>query len=73
MTSSSPDLQLILTGDSSYGRIRVNLESFFAYSFDLAEQLQALESDWASFAMPGDVDAVSLADVLRQGSGGRRS
>ncbi|MEC9002159.1 MAG: hypothetical protein VX644_02205 [Planctomycetota bacterium] len=50
--STSPHVQLVLTGDCSYGRIRVDMESFFEFSFDLTEQLQSLEADWQSFATP---------------------
>jgi len=48
----SPQVQLVLTRDSSVGRIRVDMESFFAFSFDLTEQLQTLVEDWQQFAAP---------------------
>lgn len=48
-----PQVQLVLTRDSSVGRIRVNMESFFEFSFDLTEQLQCLVDDWEQFAPSG--------------------
>ncbi|MCS5574419.1 MAG: hypothetical protein NZ789_15935 [Pseudomonadales bacterium] len=50
--STSPHVQLVLTGDCSFGRMRVDMESFFEFSFDLTEQLQSLEADWEPFAAP---------------------
>ena len=51
--TTSPQVQLVLTRDSSVGRIRVDMESFFEFSFDLTEQLQCLVEDWKQFA-PSD-------------------
>ena len=63
--STSPHVQLVLTGDCSFGRIRVDMESFFEFSFDLTEQLQALEADWEPFAVPQTHVPVAVVNDLR--------
>ncbi len=50
--ATSPQVQLVLTRDCSVGRIRVDMESCFAFSFDLTEQLQSLVDDWDQLAAP---------------------
>jgi hypothetical protein len=59
----SPQVQLVLTRDSSVGRIRVDMESFFAFSFDLTEQLQTLVEDWHEFAAPAAQPVPIIHDV----------
>ena len=61
----SPQLQLVLTRDSSVGRIRVNMESFFEFSFDLTEQLQGLVEDWEQFAPSATDDQPVLVHDAR--------
>ena len=38
--------QLVLTRDASLGRITVDMQAFFDFSFDLAEDLQDLVERW---------------------------
>ena len=61
----SPQVQLVLTRDSSVGRIRVDMESFFAFSFDLTEQLQTLVEDWQQFAAPAAQDPAPIVHDVR--------
>ena len=63
--ATSPQVQLVLTRDSSVGRIRVDMESFFAFSFDLTEQLQNLVEDWQHFAAPSAQDSAPLVHDVR--------
>ncbi len=50
MTHQTPDrLRLVLTDQGDIGTITVDMESFFEFTFDLAEQLKDLEremTDW---------------------------
>lgn len=61
----SPQVQLLLTRDSSVGRIRVDMESFFAFSFDLTEQLQTLVEDWQQFAAPAAESPAPIVHDVR--------
>ena len=61
----SPQVQLVLTRDSSVGRIRVGMEAFFAFSFDLTEQLQTLVEDWHEFAVPAGQGPVPIIHDVR--------
>jgi hypothetical protein len=63
--STSSDVQLVLTGDCSFGRIRVDMESFFEFSFDLTEQLQSLEADWEPFAVSQTHVPAAVVNDLR--------
>ena len=63
--STSPHVQLVLTGDCSFGRIRVDMESFFEFSFDLTEQLQSLETNWEPFAAPQSHVPAAVVNDLR--------
>jgi len=63
--STSPHVQLVLTGDCSFGKIRVDMESFFEFSFDLTEQLQSLEADWQAFAAPQTHVPAAVVNDLR--------
>ena len=62
---TSPQVQLVLTRDSSVGRIRVDMESFFAFSFDLTEQLQDLVEDWQHFSAPAFQASAPLVHHVR--------
>jgi|GEM_PF-3192811 len=62
---TSPQVQLLLTRDSSVGRIRVDMESFFAFSFDLTEQLQNLVEDWQHFSAPASQAGVPMVHDVR--------
>ena len=61
----SPQVQLLLTRDSSVGRIRVDMESFFAFSFDLTEHLQTLVEDWQHFSAPAAQGAAPIVHDIR--------
>ena len=39
-------MQLVLTNDSATGRITVDMEAFFDFSFWMAEELQDLVEKW---------------------------
>jgi len=55
MTSRSQQkTQLVLTKELGLGQIQVDMESFFEFSFDLAEDLQDLIRSWQHCAAPKD-------------------
>ena len=55
MTSRSQQkTQLVLTNENGRGQILVDMESFFEFSFELAEDLQDLIRTWQHRAAPKD-------------------
>jgi len=53
MTEKSPNtMQLVLTNDSATGRITVDMEAFFDFSFWMAEELEDLVQRWRHKAAP---------------------
>ena len=55
MTSRSQHkTQLVLTNQMGLGQILVDVEAFFEFSFDLAEDLQDLVHRWKQRAAPKD-------------------
>ena len=50
--SAIPKLRLVLTPNSSYGRIVVGLESFLEFSHEIRNGLAQLEDRWEPFAAP---------------------
>ena len=44
--------KLVLSDDGGQGRIQVELEAFFEFSFSLAEELEDLVSRWSHKAAP---------------------
>ena len=49
---SSPQVKLVLCDNEGVGRITVDLESFFEFSFWMAEELQDLVAEHKDFARP---------------------
>ena len=55
MTSRSQQkTQLVLTNRQGLGQILVDVEAFFEFSFDLAEDLQDLVQRWRHRSAPKD-------------------
>jgi hypothetical protein len=56
MSEKSPDtktMRLVLTDQrSDIGRIAVDMEAFFEFSFELAEELEDLVQQWSHMAPP---------------------
>ncbi len=53
MARKSPEtLQLVLTADEGLGSIAVDMDAFFEFSFELAEELEDLVAQWAHVAPP---------------------
>lgn len=53
MARNSPEkLQLVLTAHEGLGQIIVDLDPFFEFSFELAEELEDLVAKWSHFATP---------------------
>ncbi|MBP88797.1 MAG: hypothetical protein CMJ64_19145 [Planctomycetaceae bacterium] len=50
--TNRPTHQLVLIDHSGLGRIHVDMEAFFDYSFWLAEELQDLVAIWQHKAAP---------------------
>ncbi len=49
---STPEVKLVLCDHEAMGRITVELEPFFEFSFWLAEELQDLVAEQKQFARP---------------------
>jgi hypothetical protein len=49
---SAPEVKLVLCDHEGMGRISVDLESFFEFSFWLAEELQDLVAEHQAFVRP---------------------
>ncbi len=49
---STPQVKLVLCDDEGMGRIAVELEPFFEFSFWMAEELQDLIAEQKQFARP---------------------
>ena len=45
-------MQLVLTNDSATGRVTVDMEAFFDFSFWMAEELEDLVQCWRHKAAP---------------------
>jgi histidinol phosphatase-like enzyme len=55
MKSKSPqEVKLVLSDNEGVGRISVDLEAFFAFSFWMAEELQDLVEKWKHVAPPAN-------------------
>jgi hypothetical protein len=53
MKSKSPqEVKLVLSDNEGVGRISVELEAFFGFSFWMAEELQDLVEKWKHMAPP---------------------
>ena len=53
MKSKSPqEVKLVLSDNEGVGRISVDLEAFFGFSFWMAEELQDLVEKWKHMAPP---------------------
>ena len=53
MTEKSANtMQLVLTNDTATGRITVDMEAFFDFSFWMAEELEDLVQRWRHEAAP---------------------
>ena len=60
MTSDpTPEVKLILCEHEGMGRISVELEPFFEFSFWMAEELQDLVAEHKQFARPNAMRTVS--------------
>lgn len=52
MTNPAPTSQLVLSDDSGLGRIAVDMQAFFEFSFWMAEELEDLVHTWSHQAAP---------------------
>ena len=50
--ASPPHLLVMLAGDDHVGRVVVSLESFLAFSQDVTNALEDIETDWLHTAAP---------------------
>ena len=67
MTSGSQHkTQLVLTNQRDPGRILVDVEAFFEFSFELAEDLQDLVHRWRHWAAPKDRKPVVPKKAFRR-------
>ena len=53
---STQPTQLVLTRDSAAGRIKVDMEAFFDFSFWMAEELEDLVAQWQHRAVVANED-----------------
>ena len=61
MKSKSPqEVKLVLSDNEGVGRISVDLEAFFGFSFWMAEELQDLIDKWKHLAPPSKKPAVRI-------------
>jgi len=52
MPKEKQSTQIVLVNHGGLGRMHVNMEAFFEFSFWLAEELEDLVSQWAHLAAP---------------------
>ena len=58
MTEESRPIKLALTGPGDIGKIVVDMEAFFDFSFWIAEELEDLVAQWNHIAVPTDQRAL---------------
>ncbi len=58
---SAPEVKLVLCDSAGLGRISVELEPFFEFSFWMAEELQDLIAEHKKFARPEGRRAVPFS------------